>query len=101
MSKSILSEREKERAFELYTKDKFSQAKIANLYDVSQGTMSRVIKEMTHKAEIEQLNLEVARREEMMERAMIKGVQAHLEKNSTINIDTLLDTYPRRLDIKD
>ncbi len=54
--------------------DGFSQAKIAGLYDVSQGTISNALKEKRYEAEI-------SRRDQMMQNAMQYGVEAAIEKN--------------------
>lgn len=51
MPKSSLTDSQKERIYQL-KKDGFSQTKIAELYDVSQGTISNVLKDQSHKEEI-------------------------------------------------
>ena len=45
MNKSILTEKQKERIFQLSEIDGFPQKKIADLYGVSQGTISNALKE--------------------------------------------------------
>lgn len=51
MPKSILTDSQKERIYQL-KKDGFSQTKIAELYGVSQGTISNALKDQFHKEEI-------------------------------------------------
>lgn len=51
MPKSILTDSQKERIYQL-KKDGFSQTKIAELYGVSQGTISNALKDQSHKEEI-------------------------------------------------
>lgn len=72
MPKSSLTNDQKNRIAELAS-DGFSQAKIANLYDVSQGTISNALKEKRYEAEI-------SRRDQMMQNAMQYGVEAAIEK---------------------
>ncbi len=68
MPKSSLTNGQKNRIAEL-SADGFSQAKIAKLYDVSQGTISNALKEKRYEAEIN-------RRDQMIENAATRGVEA-------------------------
>ncbi|MEG1502297.1 MAG: hypothetical protein RR370_02800 [Synergistaceae bacterium] len=76
MAKSTLSESQKNRVYQLYKDDNFSQSKLADLFDVSQGTVSRVIKDKTYEAQIEH-------QQQMMENAMAKGVQSEISKTNS------------------
>lgn len=71
MPKSSLSDSQKQRIYQL-KKDGFPQRKIAELYEVSQGTISNAIRDQAHKEEIE-----MYRRQQ--ENAMIRGVTAAVE----------------------
>ena len=50
MPKSALSEDQRRRIHQLCDEDHFSQSKVAQLYGVSQGTISNVLKEERYKA---------------------------------------------------
>ena len=69
MPKSSLTNKQKDRIYQLNTEDGFSQSKLASLYDVSQGTISNALKDKRHEAETAELK-------RAMENAMAKGVQA-------------------------
>ena len=72
MPKSSLNFSQKLRIFQLSTEDNISQSKLASLYDVSQSTISSVLKDMRHEAEKAELKKSI-------ENAMAKGVQASIE----------------------
>ena len=72
MPKSSLNFSQKLRIFQLSTEDNFSQSKLASLYDVSQSTISSVLKDMRHEAEKAELKKSI-------ENAMAKGVKASIE----------------------
>lgn len=68
MAKSSLTEIQKNRAFELH-QEGYSQAKIAGLMDVSQGTISRVVKEKGYEQIINE-------KDKKLEDIAIKGMAA-------------------------
>lgn len=74
MAKSFLSESQKNRIYELATIDNFSQTKLANLYDVSQGTISRILKDKSYEQEIK-------KREDIIKYAATEGFKSAAEKN--------------------
>lgn len=70
MAKKLASMDEKMFIYNLYIRKGFSQAKIAQLYDVSQSTISQIIKEVKYIIQIKELkenNLD------SNERYLIKG----------------------------
>lgn len=73
MPKSSLTNKQKDRIYQLSIEDGFSQSKLANLFDVSQGTISNALKDKRHEAEINELKLQQTA-------AMAMGVKAALEK---------------------
>lgn len=77
MPKSVLTDAQKSRIDDLRN-DGFSQSKIADLYGVSQGTISNALKEISHQKEIRSY-------QEREERAMARGVQAALEDRERAN----------------
>ncbi len=83
MPKSSLTNDQKNRIAELAA-DGFSQSKIANLYDVSQGTISNALKEKRYEAEIN-------RRDQMMQNAMQYGVEAAIEKGDLSPRNNLIE----------
>lgn len=72
MPKSIFSVEQRKRIHQLCDEDHFSQSKVAQLYGVSQGTISNVLKEERYKSEIE-------RRDEILKNGFARGVQAVIE----------------------
>ena len=82
MAKSALTNEQKNRVAQLAS-DGFSQSKIAELYDVSQGTISNALKEKRYEAEI-------ARRDQMMQNAMQYGVEAAVEKGAIGSVNNKL-----------
>lgn len=74
MPKSFLTSNQKDRIYQLYTEDGFSQAKLADLYDVSQGTISNVLKDKRHETEINEYKLQQTA-------AMAIGVSAAVNEN--------------------
>lgn len=83
MPKSSLTNKQKNRIAEL-ADDGFSQSKIANLYDVSQGTISNVLKEKRYEAEI-------SSRDQMIQNAMQYGVEAAIEKGDFLPNNKLIE----------
>lgn len=75
MPKSAFSEDQRRRIHQLCDEDHFSQSKVAQLYGVSQGTISNVLKEERYKAEIRH-------RDDMLEHGFTRGVQAAIEDGS-------------------
>lgn len=74
MPRSSLTDKQKDRIYQLSTEDGFSQSKIAALYDVSQGTISNVLKDKRHESEIN-----AYRRQQTV--AMAMGVKAAVKTN--------------------
>ena len=72
MPKSAFSVEQRKRIHQLCDEDHFSQSKVAQLYGVSQGTISNVLKEERYKAEIDQ-------RDEILKNGFARGVQAAME----------------------
>ena len=72
MPKKALTEKQKDRIFQLFEEDGFSQTKLAGLYDVSQGTISNALKDKRHESEVAELK-------QSMENAMTRGVLAAIE----------------------
>lgn len=60
MAKQKLTQQQQERIFELNQVDGFSQKKLANLYDVSQPTISVIIERQQAKHEKERLENTIA-----------------------------------------
>ena len=73
MPRSILSNAQKERVYDL-ANDGFSQTKIAQLYDVSQGTISNVLKGKRYQEEIH-------KRDSMLTAAAARGFESAAEKH--------------------
>lgn len=69
MASKSLTNNQRDRIYQLATEDGFSQSKLAGLYDVSQATISNIIKEKRHEAEVAELK-------QAMANAMAKGVEA-------------------------
>ena len=72
MAKSKLTKKDKKRIYQLLDEDNFPQKKVAELYGISQGTVSSVKKEMAYETKIRNL-------ENQQENAMVRGVQAAIE----------------------
>ncbi len=89
MPKKALSDHQMKMVYQLCDKDGISQAKVAQLYDVSQGTISNALKEMRFLDNINQLNT-------TLENGFTRGVQAAIEDGtfSSINPIGLIDTRP-------
>ena len=68
MARSSLNNDQKNRIMQLAS-DGFSQTKIADLYEVSQGTISNVIK-------MKKYENEIVKHDQMMANAMARGVEA-------------------------
>lgn len=81
MPKSALTNKQKNRIYELSTEDGFSQKKLAGLYDVSQGTISNVLKDKRHEAEINELKMQQTA-------AMAMGVKSALQEKGFPNGST-------------
>lgn len=75
MGKSTLTTAKKNRIYQLSVEDGFSQSKLADLYDVSQSTISNVLKDMHQKTEIAELK-------QSMENVAVRGAQAILEEKA-------------------
>lgn len=73
MARPSLTNKQKDRIFEL-ANDGFSQTKIANLYDVSQGTISNALKEKRYEREIQH-------KDQMIQNAMNYGAEAAYNKH--------------------
>ena len=72
MAKKSLTEKQKDRIYQLSQEDGFSQTKLADLYSVSQGTISNALKDKRHEVEIAGYKYSI-------ENAMTRGVQAAME----------------------
>ena len=91
MAKSTLSNNDKERIYQLYTEDKKSQKKIADFYDVSQGTISQVIKTKSFEKEIEQ-------RDKFIQSAAIEGIKSAVsERTQPVSV---IDVVPKEIENK-
>ena len=87
MAKSVLNLQQKQRIYQLKNEDNFSQSKLAELYGVSQSTISNVLKEMQNEIDKKELI-------QAMENAMVKGVQASIENNGLPTIPAMIKIPP-------
>lgn len=86
MAKKSLTNNQRNRIFQLVTEDGFSQSKLAALYDVSQATISNILKDKRHEAEVAELK-------HAMTNAMAKGVQAVINEGKlSKNVSAFLES---------
>ena len=88
MPKSSLTNKQKERIYQLSTEDGFSQSKLANLYDVSQGTISNALKDKRHEAELNELKKQQTVAMAMAVKAVIKEKELSKKNVSYIDIES-------------
>ena len=91
MAKSTLSDKDKERIYQLYTEDQKPQKKIADFYDVSQSTISQVIKTKSFEKEIEQ-------RDKFIQSAAIEGIKSAVSKKPQTH--SVIDVDPKQIEDK-
>ena len=85
MAKSVFDEAQRQRIQQLCDVDHFSQSKVAQLYDVSQGTISNVLKE-------ERLKSEIKRQNEVIRSGFVYGVKSAIEDGTlTPNANYLIE----------
>ena len=72
MAKSVLTNQQKNRIYELSTEDGFSQSKLAELYGVSQPTIHNALKEKRYEAKEKEYK-------DAIGNAMIRGIKSAIQ----------------------
>lgn len=90
MPKKSLSDHQRNIVYNLCEEEGLPQAKVAQLFDVSQGTVSNAVQQMRtakkHADELAQRDAEIAKRDAILRDGITRAVQAEIEKG-TIEVE--------------